>query len=94
MAGRLHVVATPIGNLKDLTFRAVEVLKAVQFIVCEDTRHSRKLLDSYGIDTSDLKNQKGSILNVKVSGGKASFGAIVQGAMNNVSGTAGVRKHE
>ena len=52
MAGRLHVVATPIGNLKDLTFRAVEVLKSVAFIVCEDTRQSRKLLDAYGISAA------------------------------------------
>ena len=47
--GVLYVVATPIGNRKDITQRALEVLGAVDVVVAEDTRHSRKLLSSFGI---------------------------------------------
>ncbi len=49
--GQLFIVATPIGNLSDITFRAIETLKAVHAIAAEDTRFSRKLLQHYGIDT-------------------------------------------
>jgi 16S rRNA (cytidine1402-2'-O)-methyltransferase len=49
--GRLHVVSTPIGNLGDMTFRGVEVLKRVALVLAEDTRHSRPLLAHFDVAT-------------------------------------------
>jgi len=50
-AAALFVVSTPIGNMGDFSFRAVEVLKSVTLVLAEDTRHTRHLLDHYGIAT-------------------------------------------
>ena len=75
MPGTLYVVATPIGNLADLTFRAETILKAVNLIAAEDTRISRKLLKHYNISTSLIAyhdnneiNQAENLVN-KLNGG-------------------------
>ena len=45
----LYLVSTPIGNLKDFSFRALDILKECDYILCEDTRHSQNLLNHYSI---------------------------------------------
>lgn len=52
--GILYIVATPIGNLEDITFRAVRTLQEVDLVVCEDTRVTKRLLDHYGVETQAI----------------------------------------
>lgn len=62
MAGKLYIVATPIGNLGDITLRAIETLKASDLIAAEDTRQTKVLLERYGIKTPSTSYHK---FNVK-----------------------------
>jgi 16S rRNA (cytidine1402-2'-O)-methyltransferase len=54
MAGTLFIVATPIGNLEDITQRALRVLREVEVVACEDTRHTQRLLNHFGIKTKTI----------------------------------------
>ena len=54
----LYLVSTPLGNLKDITFRAIEVLQHSHYILCEDTRVSKNLLDKYQIKSKLISNHK------------------------------------
>ncbi|MGH7770309.1 MAG: 16S rRNA (cytidine(1402)-2'-O)-methyltransferase [Candidatus Binatia bacterium] len=76
MVGTLYIVATPIGNLEDITLRAIRVLKEVDLIAAEDTRHTRKLLAHYGIATrlesyyDEVEAEKAAFLVKQLKNGK------------------------
>ena len=61
MAGHLYIVGTPIGNTQDITIRAIETLRSVDLIACEDTRHTKILLDKFDIRTPTTSYHKFNI---------------------------------
>ncbi len=62
MSGKLSIVATPIGNLEDITLRALRTLKEADFVACEDTRNTRKLLSHFDIHTPVVTDRKALVL--------------------------------
>ena len=77
MSGILYIVATPIGNLSDITIRAVEILKKVDAVLAEDTRHTKKLFDHYEIDSPLIafhehnENEKVDYVLAQIGSGKS-----------------------
>ena len=77
MSGVLYVVATPIGNLEDITLRALRILKEVDLIAAEDTRHTKKLLAHYGVNTpltsyhDHIETEKAPALIAQLQAGKS-----------------------
>ena len=77
MSGILYIVATPIGNLSDITMRAVEILKKVDAVLAEDTRHTKKLFDHYEIDSPLVafhehnENEKVDYILAQIGSGKS-----------------------
>ena len=77
MSGVLYIVATPIGNLSDITIRAVEILKKVDAVLAEDTRHTKKLFDHYEIDSPLVafhehnENEKVDYILAQIGSGKS-----------------------
>jgi len=84
MTGILYIVATPIGNLEDITLRALRVLREVNWIACEDTRQTRKLLEHFGIAKPMVSyhehNESGRAAELVEKLAEGSSGALVSDA--------------
>jgi len=84
MEKAFYIISTPIGNLKDVTFRAVETLKSVDLILCEDTRVTRRLLERYSISKPLLSYHQHSKLSrvetiiENIQNGKTQRGWVVR----------------
>lgn len=89
MSGILYIVATPIGNLSDITFRAIETLQQVDVIAAEDTRMTKRLLDQYDVDTPMMSvHQHSSNKVISSLVGKLVSGANI--ALVSDAGTPGI----
>jgi 16S rRNA (cytidine1402-2'-O)-methyltransferase len=80
----LYIIGTPIGNLGDISFRAVEILKNVDIVVCEDTRRTLKLLSHFGIRVKMISCRAGNeefaagkVLEALKQGQTAAYAAIL-----------------
>ncbi len=95
MNGKLYIVSTPIGNLKDITLRALETLEAVDFILCEDTRITSRLLNHYNISKKLISfnavSEKKKIPNVIVRIKSGDDCALVSDAGTPAISDPGVR---
>ena len=84
MTGILYIVATPIGNLEDITLRALRVLREVDWIACEDTRQTHRLLDHFGISKPMVSyhdhNESGRASELVEKLGRGGSGALVSDA--------------
>ena len=89
MTGTLHLVATPIGNLGDVTARAVEVLRGVAFVLCEDTRHSGPWLRSLGVQ-APLLSLPAFAEKERIGGIVERLGAGEDGAVVTDAGSPGI----
>jgi 16S rRNA (cytidine1402-2'-O)-methyltransferase len=86
----LYVVATPIGNLQDISLRALEVFKSVDVIICEDTRVTSRLLAHYGIKAKLVAyHQQSSVVELKKV--VKLFGAEIKAALVTDAGTPGIQ---
>jgi len=87
--GTLYIVATPIGNLEDITLRALRILKEVDLIACEDTRVTKKLLDHYQIKTPTVSyHQHSQVGKINFLISQLKFGKNV--ALVSDAGTPGI----